>query len=151
MIRRPPRSTQSRSSAASDVYKRQARDLVQQFHVRRAVAPGQVEAARPFQVQDAALEALHGERAAGPERDRVQPVGVAVEVRLEDPVGLEDPTIRSEARGRLVLGPVHRDDVALVGAGHHLVTIGALGAGHVAAVPTAWLLYTSDAADDLLC
>src|SRR5450756_430128 len=27
MIRRPPRSTQSRSSAASDVYKRQARDL----------------------------------------------------------------------------------------------------------------------------
>src|SRR5450756_2644360 len=26
MIRRPPRSTQSRSSAASDVYKRQARD-----------------------------------------------------------------------------------------------------------------------------
>src|SRR5450756_2325067 len=28
MIRRPPRSTQSRSSAASDVYKRQASDLV---------------------------------------------------------------------------------------------------------------------------
>src|SRR5680860_1152056 len=28
MIRRPPRSTQSRSSAASDVYKRQVRSLV---------------------------------------------------------------------------------------------------------------------------
>src|SRR5450756_607872 len=28
MIRRPPRSTQSRSSAASDVYKRQVRNLV---------------------------------------------------------------------------------------------------------------------------
>src|SRR5450756_189533 len=28
MIRRPPRSTQSRSSAASDVYKRQAKDVV---------------------------------------------------------------------------------------------------------------------------
>ena len=27
MIRRPPRSTQSRSSAASDVYKRQAQEL----------------------------------------------------------------------------------------------------------------------------
>src|SRR5450756_3204725 len=27
MIRRPPRSTQSRSSAASDVYKRQVKDL----------------------------------------------------------------------------------------------------------------------------
>eukprot|EP00657_Telonema_sp_P-1_P001885 TRINITY_DN14638_c0_g1_i2.p1 TRINITY_DN14638_c0_g1~~TRINITY_DN14638_c0_g1_i2.p1 ORF type:complete len:107 (-),score=22.66 TRINITY_DN14638_c0_g1_i2:232-552(-) len=29
MIRRPPRSTQSRSSAASDVYKRQVRELPQ--------------------------------------------------------------------------------------------------------------------------
>ena len=29
MIRRPPRSTQSRSSAASDVYKRQIEDSVQ--------------------------------------------------------------------------------------------------------------------------
>src|SRR5450756_3213793 len=28
MIRRPPRSTQSRSSAASDVYKRQAQDVL---------------------------------------------------------------------------------------------------------------------------
>ena len=28
MIRRPPRSTQSRSSAASDVYKRQGADMV---------------------------------------------------------------------------------------------------------------------------
>src|SRR5450756_3244548 len=34
MIRRPPRSTQSRSSAASDVYKRQA----QLLHHERAVA-----------------------------------------------------------------------------------------------------------------
>ena len=31
MIRRPPRSTQSRSSAASDVYKRQADDLVEEI------------------------------------------------------------------------------------------------------------------------
>ena len=29
MIRRPPRSTQSRSSAASDVYKRQSRERTQ--------------------------------------------------------------------------------------------------------------------------
>src|SRR5450756_2656239 len=34
MIRRPPRSTQSRSSAASDVYKRQATDGCIQFEVR---------------------------------------------------------------------------------------------------------------------
>ena len=37
MIRRPPRSTQGRSSAASDVYKRQqlAQRLEQLFHVLR--------------------------------------------------------------------------------------------------------------------
>src|SRR5450756_178886 len=33
MIRRPPRSTQSRSSAASDVYKRQAIDRVPGCHL----------------------------------------------------------------------------------------------------------------------
>ena len=31
MIRRPPRSTQSRSSAASDVYKRQNKDCLNKF------------------------------------------------------------------------------------------------------------------------
>src|SRR5450756_3125522 len=34
MIRRPPRSTQSRSSAASDVYKRQVYADVSQIHVQ---------------------------------------------------------------------------------------------------------------------
>ena len=33
MIRRPPRSTQSRSSAASDVYKRQKVDDAQAVHI----------------------------------------------------------------------------------------------------------------------
>src|SRR5450756_3125926 len=33
MIRRPPRSTQSRSSAASDVYKRQVKDLLATFRL----------------------------------------------------------------------------------------------------------------------
>ena len=36
MIRRPPRSTQSRSSAASDVYKRQAGSVGQSLGVRLA-------------------------------------------------------------------------------------------------------------------
>ena len=35
MIRRPPRSTQSRSSAASDVYNRQLNNLVQEDKLRR--------------------------------------------------------------------------------------------------------------------
>ena len=42
MIRRPPRSTQSRSSAASDVYKRQARNYTQliptpRYHALKAI------------------------------------------------------------------------------------------------------------------
>src|SRR5450756_3242008 len=37
MIRRPPRSTQSRSSAASDVYKRQAQRINQRQHSHPAL------------------------------------------------------------------------------------------------------------------
>src|SRR5450756_2196393 len=37
MIRRPPRSTQSRSSAASDVYKRQLRDRDRAGHLQELV------------------------------------------------------------------------------------------------------------------
>ena len=37
MIRRPPRSTQSRSSAASDVYKRQASDVYKRQACKRKV------------------------------------------------------------------------------------------------------------------
>ena len=47
MIRRPPRSTLDRSSAASDVYKRQAQAVQETAAFIRAesgqVAPGQVE------------------------------------------------------------------------------------------------------------
>src|SRR5450756_1913029 len=42
MIRRPPRSTQSRSSAASDVYKRQ---LLQRIHERSGIDFGSYKAA----------------------------------------------------------------------------------------------------------
>src|SRR5450756_2165789 len=40
MIRRPPRSTQSRSSAASDVYKRQVYDLVGRLRRRTGIGFG---------------------------------------------------------------------------------------------------------------
>src|SRR5450756_2859480 len=49
MIRRPPRSTQSRSSAASDVYKRQvhcrgaAVGVLQQPAQRQAETPGEID------------------------------------------------------------------------------------------------------------
>jgi len=39
MIRRPPRSTQSRSSAASDVYKRQTLDLDKKAYYQFALTP----------------------------------------------------------------------------------------------------------------
>ena len=40
MIRRPPRSTLDRSSAASDVYKRQVRETLDAFAAARATAAG---------------------------------------------------------------------------------------------------------------
>src|SRR5428012_22919 len=43
MIRRPPRSTQSRSSAASDVYKRQRRSCAAGAICGRAVAGGNTQ------------------------------------------------------------------------------------------------------------
>src|SRR5450756_2093690 len=46
MIRRPPRSTQSRSSAASDVYKRQALGFVNTAGLLGQVVAGEGEAPR---------------------------------------------------------------------------------------------------------
>src|SRR5450756_3206814 len=60
MIRRPPRSTQSRSSAASDVYKRQAYPL-SVFEALQAKAMDDVREIRE--------RILHGERLANAGRD----------------------------------------------------------------------------------
>ena len=48
MIRRPPRSTQSRSSAASDVYKRQSLDAVKPQRIRLYESISQ----EPIQIED---------------------------------------------------------------------------------------------------
>ena len=40
MIRRPPRSTLDRSSAASDVYKRQAGELIDQCKITKNISKG---------------------------------------------------------------------------------------------------------------
>src|SRR5450756_2683965 len=58
MIRRPPRSTQSRSSAASDVYKRQEEDLV-------AEVRGAGRERRHLRAQLERLQALVGGHAHG--------------------------------------------------------------------------------------
>src|SRR5450756_87044 len=73
MIRRPPRSTQSRSSAASDVYKRQEQDSE-----RPPVSPGAPQHGGEQHVEDEHEEdERHDEAGAGapgqPVRDRQEP------------------------------------------------------------------------------
>src|SRR5680860_571067 len=52
MIRRPPRSTQSRSSAASDVYKRQKLDLSRKTNIPEATADGRPNDFMGVYIQD---------------------------------------------------------------------------------------------------
>src|SRR5450756_3169657 len=62
MIRRPPRSTQSRSSAASDVYKRQRLLRVQRVRAFSAVCPFLFLLQFPVGIQDAHPGTRHGVR-----------------------------------------------------------------------------------------
>src|SRR5680860_1674089 len=103
MIRRPPRSTQSRSSAASDVYKRQ---LDQPLDVQRLGHPASV-----------------GGRSGRP-RNRC--------TTLASARSASSTAVAIGSRPRIVTVPPSRPHVAT-------------------ARPSTCLLYTSDAADDLLC
>ena len=102
-----------------------ASHLVHQLHLRLGVAEVELEAAGALLVEDAALVALHHEGAEGAEADGVDAVDVAVEVRLEDPVLVEDAAVGAEARGVLVLGSVDGVQVALVRAAQDLELVGA--------------------------
>src|SRR5450756_2320362 len=97
MIRRPPRSTQSRSSAASDVYKRQAMfmfpgRLVVFDHLRSrmrlcalvVLREGEAERGRSY---DAAVAAL--ERMAARIRQRL-PGGQGISLECSPPVAADD-------------------------------------------------------------
>src|SRR5450756_2933319 len=111
MIRRPPRSTQSRSSAASDVYKRQG------VHGEEAVrVPQREQELADHLVDHVGAEAPRAPRVLAGEHEPAKGVRALV---VEDVVGL-----------------------------HHV----ALALAHLLAVGVEdCLLYTSDAADDLLC
>src|SRR5450756_1610549 len=67
MIRRPPRSTQSRSSAASDVYKRQISTNDRVYEVARVLA-GDVNAVRSVGVDEVVADAVPaaGDDQSGP-------------------------------------------------------------------------------------
>ena len=56
MIRRPPRSTQSRSSAASDVYKRQLEDLFESQELKNRQVDAGMEAQSALVRADGAVE-----------------------------------------------------------------------------------------------
>ena len=114
-----------------------AAHLVHHLQVGLGVAPGEVQAAGAFQVEDAALEALHGEGAQGAVGDGADAVGIAVEVQFQQPVGIEDAAVGAQAGGVLVFRAFHGDHVALVGSRAQDHPVGALGAGHGTSVPAA--------------
>src|SRR5450756_3247254 len=124
MIRRPPRSTQSRSSAASDVYKRQS-----EHHVDDVLRPV------PLRRGDEALHALDVPAAVGLlERPGAAGADVGAGVWLGEDHRRAPPPVDHQLSQLLLLWraqPV--DDGAEPGAGH----------------VHDCLLYTSDAADDL--
>src|SRR5450756_3218735 len=115
MIRRPPRSTQSRSSAASDVYKRQGYGGVGRQDDLLNVA---VDARQ--QLRDVQVVGLHAvQRAQSPAQDVVEAMELPRALDGHDVEGLLDHAEHARVAAR----------------------VGAHGA---------CLLYTSDAADDLL-
>ena len=75
-------------------------ELVKHLELRRPVAPAQVDAAHPDGVENAPLAAFHGEGATDAEGDGVHAVGVAVVVRLQHPIGIEDAAVGPERGAR---------------------------------------------------
>src|SRR5450756_3229970 len=138
MIRRPPRSTQSRSSAASDVYKRQTKP--------RVVAKGPAPTPRTEP------------RSGGNGRSRLTcspiPIGWVIDGGNRNDSILLEPTLQAVAdRGLLLdIETLHLDR----GYDSNLTTQRCHGLGLTDIVCAkkkrkGCLLYTSDAADDLLC
>src|SRR5450756_605290 len=102
MIRRPPRSTQSRSSAASDVYKRQEYSLCGKWlELLKEIAPGVTRAAV---LRDPAVTAGIGQFAV---IQSVAPsMGVEVSpVNMSDAAGIESAVadFARSANGGLIL------------------------------------------------
>ena len=80
---------------------------------------------------------FHEEAAGGAEADRVDAVGVAVEVDLEYSVRIVDIEVGSDTGSGLVLGPVDADLLPLVGTCLQLKLVHGVGAGQCATEPAA--------------
>src|SRR5450756_338913 len=135
MIRRPPRSTQSRSSAASDVYKRQWVGCGGAG--RTPPTRGSGELRLHVRGVDVGERRLQLGEAIGDLRLLGEDVG-ARDADLAVAAGQEHPGVVLRPRMRELLD----GDLGLWSLGVHRT--------HVARLPYC-LLYTSDAADDLLC
>src|SRR5680860_190570 len=120
MIRRPPRSTQSRSSAASDVYKRQLVDQDPLDHMYAVhQVPGPPETTAPLQVsaiQVGAVEVIRDcEQCVA---DRIDLVQQLLEPELVDLVDRDEQQLVVRRRVRLqVLGveQLRQPEIAAVG------------------------------------
>src|SRR5450756_2283945 len=146
MIRRPPRSTQSRSSAASDVYKRQ--DVkIDQYHIDSLCA---TLVAHPERFDVVVASNLFG--------DIVSDLGPA----LTGSLGVApSASLNPERKFPSTFEPVHGSAPDIYGKGIAnpiaQILTGAMMIDHLGypeaarTIEKACLLYTSDAADDLLC
>src|SRR5450756_1146573 len=127
MIRRPPRSTQSRSSAASDVYKRQQYSLCGKWlELLKEIAPGVTRAAV---LRDPAITAGIGQFAV------IQSVAPSVGVEVS-PINVRDAgeieravtAFARSANGGLIvtasaLSVVHRELIITLAARHKLPAV----------------------------
>src|SRR5680860_1914545 len=98
MIRRPPRSTQSRSSAASDVYKRQIQPRMVKPPAREGEPPRQGEEGHTMVYSAVRDAAPQGAPAPPSHRAEAKPRGVADVAAIDE---------GDDAAGRR-LGPVRR-------------------------------------------
>src|SRR5678810_672430 len=106
MIRRPPRSTLDRSSAASDVYKRQASHSCEEMPASLARSRGSCVSSGMLRVWPLVLAlaaACKGDTAAG---DPDQPAGKVIELAGKVDAAREGAAVRPLAVG----APVFADD-----------------------------------------
>ena len=99
---------------------------------RRFIAPGQLQPVRVFPGQVAPLEAFHQKGDRDRQRDRVDPVVVAMPVGLHDEFGIPDAQVGTETGGRFILGTIHPHPAALLRTGGQRDPA-ALGAAQIAA------------------